>query len=95
MPHATNGSANGATKRGAHAPAQVPIGVSKNADGHEKTDYTRWRLRDDRGCQTWHYLHTDEEVEAWPQSAADRYFLGMETVRIDRDMHVYVYEMKD
>ncbi|OSS46813.1 hypothetical protein B5807_08745 [Epicoccum nigrum] len=79
MPHATNGSANGATKRGAHAPAQVPVGVSRNASGHEKTDYTRWRLRDDRGCQTWHYLHTDEEVKAWPQSAADRYFLGMET----------------
>jgi lanosterol synthase len=88
MPHATNGAASGATKLGAHAPAQVPIGVSKNANGHEKTDYTRWRLRDDRGCQTWHYLHTDEEVKAWPQSAADRYFLGMETVRIDRTMRM-------
>ncbi|KAF3000096.1 Lanosterol synthase (Oxidosqualene--lanosterol cyclase) [Curvularia kusanoi] len=79
MPHATNGSANGATKRGVNGHAQVPIGVSKNANGNEKTDYTRWRLRDDRGCQTWHYLHTEKEVKDWPQSAADRYFLGMET----------------
>lgn len=86
MPHATNGSANGATngvvKRGANGHAQVPIGVMSNTNrDHQKTDYTRWRLKDDRGCQTWHYLQTEEEVKAWPQSAADRYFLGMETVR--------------
>ncbi|KAF1928204.1 lanosterol synthase [Didymella exigua CBS 183.55] len=82
MLHATNGSANGATSgvatRGANG-AQVPIGVKSKANGDAKTDYTRWRLRDDRGCQTWHYLQTEEEVKAWPQSAADRYFLGMET----------------
>lgn len=87
MPHATNGVANGATnrvaKRGANGHAQVPIGVKSKADGDQKTDYTRWRLRDDRGCQTWHYLQTEEEVKEWPQSAADRYFLGMETVRTD------------
>lgn len=86
MPHATNGSANGATtrvpKRGANGHAQVPIGSKSKANGDEKTDYTRWRLKDDRGCQTWHYLQTEEEVKAWPQSAADRYFMGMETVRI-------------
>nr|UPW35109.1 oxidosqualene clavarinone cyclase [Didymella macrostoma] len=83
MPHATNGSANGATnrvpKRGAIGHAQVPIGCKSKANGDEKTDYTRWRLKDDRGCQTWHYLQTEEEVKAWPQSAADRYFMGMET----------------
>lgn len=84
MPHATNGSANGATngvaKRALNSNAQVPIGVGSNAKGDQKTDYGRWRLKDDRGCQTWHYLQTEEEVKAWPQSAADRYFLGLETV---------------
>lgn len=89
MPHATNGSANGAangvTKRGVNGKgnAQLPIGVQSGANGDQKTDYSRWRLKDDRGCQTWHYLQTAEEVKAWPQSAADRYFLGLETVRIN------------
>lgn len=80
MPHATNGSTKGVTKRGVNGYAQVPIGVKSAANGDQKTDYSRWRLRDDRGCQTWHYLQSEEEVKAWPQSAADRYFLGMETV---------------
>lgn len=88
MPHATNGTANGAsngvTKRAANGHAQVPIGVKSSVNGDQKTDYRRWRLRDDRGCQTWHYLHSEEEVKEWPQSAADRYFLGMETVRTGR-----------
>src|SRR5690242_6422170 len=84
MPHATNASASGTTtgvdKRGLNGNMQVPIGVGSNAKGDQKTDYSRWRLKDDRGCQTWHYLQTEEEVKAWPQSAADKYFLGMETV---------------
>lgn len=73
--------ANGTAKRG--APQRIlndAVGVTKNKDGHEKTDYTRWRLKDDRGCQTWHYLQTDEEMKAWPQSTADKYFLGLDTV---------------
>ncbi|KAF2090887.1 oxidosqualene:lanosterol cyclase-like protein [Saccharata proteae CBS 121410] len=45
----------------------------------QKTDYSRWRLRDDRGRQTWHYLETDEEVEQWPQTVADRYHLQLPT----------------
>ncbi|KAI4123899.1 MAG: hypothetical protein LQ347_005959, partial [Umbilicaria vellea] len=44
------------------------------------TDHRRWRLLDDRGRQTWHYLETEEEVEKWPQSTADRYFLGLPLV---------------
>jgi lanosterol synthase len=54
-------------------------GAVKGA-GDAKTDYSRWRLHDDRGCQIWHYLETEEEVEAWPQSTADKYFLGLDTV---------------
>jgi lanosterol synthase len=76
-----NGSANGATKRGANGkPANAQVAMHSNKAGHEKTDYTRWRLKDDRGCQTWHYLETDEEIKAWPQSKADKYFLGLDTV---------------
>ncbi|MCJ1441018.1 MAG: Lanosterol synthase (Oxidosqualene--lanosterol cyclase) [Stictis urceolatum] len=41
------------------------------------TDLERWRLKDDHGCQTWHYLETDEEVKAWPQTEADRHHLGL------------------
>ena len=47
----------------------------------EKTDIYRWRLLDERGCQTWHYLESDKEVKAWPQSIADKYFLGLPLVR--------------
>lgn len=45
-----------------------------------KTDHSRWRMLDDRGRQTWHYLESDEEVKNWPMSAADKWYLGMETV---------------
>ena len=46
-----------------------------------KTDYSRWRLLDERGRQTWHYLESDEELKTWPQSTADRYHLGLPTVK--------------
>lgn len=45
-----------------------------------KTDHTRWRLKDDRGRQTWHYLETDDELKEWPMTIADKYFLGLDTV---------------
>ena len=47
----------------------------------QTTDYARWRLRDDRGTHTWHYLETDADVAAWPQTTADKYFLGLDLVR--------------
>ncbi len=47
---------------------------------NRKTDYSRWRLRDDRGRQTWHYLTTDEELKDWPQTTADKYHLGLPIV---------------
>lgn len=60
-----------------------PVGATTAHQGtaDDKTDYSRWRLRDDRGRQTWHYLKTDKEMEEWPQSVADKYFLGLPTVR--------------
>lgn len=44
-----------------------------------RTDLTRWRLEDDRGRQTWHYLESDEQVKQWRMTTADKYFLGLET----------------
>ncbi|KAK4501797.1 hypothetical protein PRZ48_007606 [Zasmidium cellare] len=62
---------------------EVPNGhANGHANGHTTTpatDITRWRLKDDRGRQTWHYLQTDEEVKQWPLTTADKYHLGLDT----------------
>ncbi|KAI6920009.1 oxidosqualene-lanosterol cyclase [Hortaea werneckii] len=59
----------------------VPNGSSGQTKQIEdpKTDYSRWRLQDDQGRQTWHYLQTDEELKKWPQTTADKYHLGLDT----------------
>jgi lanosterol synthase len=45
------------------------------------TDYSRWRLVvDEDGRHTFTYLKTNEECEKWPQSALDKYWLGLPTV---------------
>jgi lanosterol synthase len=54
--------------------------LSPDANNDLKTDYSKWRLLDDDGRQTWHYLESDEENKKWPQSIADKYFLGLPTV---------------
>jgi lanosterol synthase len=46
----------------------------------EKTDYSRWRMWDDHGRQSWRYLEDDDEAEKWPQTLADKYFLGLPLV---------------
>lgn len=46
----------------------------------EFTDLSRWRLRVERGAQTWHYLESDEECKAWPQTFWDKYHLGLPVV---------------
>lgn len=43
------------------------------------TDYRKWRLVVDHGRQTWSYLKSVEEEDKWPQSTADKYFLGLNT----------------
>ncbi|KAI9676326.1 MAG: Lanosterol synthase (Oxidosqualene--lanosterol cyclase) [Caeruleum heppii] len=58
-------------------------------DGHDifgspldvdpETDRKRWRLSDEAGRQTWHYLEDDHQVQLWPQSVADKYFLDLPT----------------
>jgi hypothetical protein len=60
--------------------------VEKVVDGQSSiegihTDPLRWRLLDEDGRQTWHYLDTDEENKKWPQSYADKFHLGLESVR--------------
>jgi lanosterol synthase len=77
-----NGTPNGALRRSPRK-SQIPL---EKSSGDEKTDYTRWRLLDENGRQTWHYLETDEEVKNWPQSVADKHHLGLATVRNDYNM---------
>ena len=45
----------------------------------DKTDISRWRLKDDESRHTWHYL-TEEEAKEWPQSTADKWYLGLDLV---------------
>lgn len=59
-------------------------GIHRKEDmAGKRTDRTRWRLLDERGRQRWKYLRTDKEVEEWPQSLADRNFLGLDMVSSD------------
>jgi len=46
----------------------------------DKTDYTRWRMLNEDGKHTWHYLDDDETVRKWPQTLADKYYLGIPLV---------------
>ncbi|WEW56037.1 Lanosterol synthase erg7A [Emydomyces testavorans] len=63
-----------------HARESRPSGNAENYGiTADKTDYSRWRLLDDHGRQTWHYLKTEKELEEWPQSIADKYHLGLPT----------------
>ncbi|KAI9375475.1 terpenoid cyclases/protein prenyltransferase alpha-alpha toroid [Aspergillus egyptiacus] len=43
----------------------------------ENLDRTRWRLKNENGRHTWHYLDDDEAARRWPQTLADRYYLGL------------------
>lgn len=57
------------------------------------TDLSNWRLRVEEGAQTWHYLNTDEERKAWPQTVWDKYHLGLPIViyYFKRGKYLYVY----
>ncbi|GJC90733.1 lanosterol synthase [Colletotrichum liriopes] len=46
-----------------------------------KTDRTRWRMKDEDGRHTWKYLGDDDEAaKSWPQTYADKYYLGLPLV---------------
>ncbi|CAG8131311.1 unnamed protein product [Penicillium olsonii] len=53
--------------------------LTSDANGDPQTDYSRWRLLDEEGRHTWRYLESDAEHEAWPQTIADKYHLGLPT----------------
>ncbi|KAF4632533.1 hypothetical protein G7Y89_g5597 [Cudoniella acicularis] len=67
-------------KRALNSDDQTPTASTyKKPKLSEHTDYSRWRLLAERGRHTWHYLQDDEDVKEWPQSFADKYFLGLDT----------------
>ncbi|KAL2840674.1 terpenoid cyclases/protein prenyltransferase alpha-alpha toroid [Aspergillus pseudoustus] len=43
----------------------------------ENFDRSRWRLRNENGRHTWHYLEDDNAAKKWPQTLADKYYLGL------------------
>lgn len=68
---------NGAVKRN----GALKANGTSNPGLRETTDRSRWRLHNDRGLHIWKYLESDEECEKWPQSYADKWYLGLDTVR--------------
>lgn len=67
-------------KRALDSDESLPFPKQPRIEG--KTDYTRWRIKDDDSRHTWHYLANDEAAKAWPQSYADKYFLNLPLVYI-------------
>lgn len=51
----------------------------KVLSGNEKTDPSRWRLVVNGGRQFWEYVSLNEAAKN-PQSIAEKYFLGLQTV---------------
>ncbi|KAL8955879.1 MAG: hypothetical protein Q9183_006497 [Haloplaca sp. 2 TL-2023] len=52
---------------------------SAEESADQRTDPQRWRMLDERGRHTWHYLQSEEQAKAWPQSTADKWYLGLPT----------------
>ena len=70
--HGANGTAH-------PSPKALNGSIYPSVSEGEKTDYSRWRLLDEAGRHTWHYLTTDDELRKWPQSIVDKYHLGLPT----------------
>ncbi len=62
------------------SPDHVGGAAPKRAKLPAKTDRSRWRMLDDEGRHTWHYLEDDEKAKEWPQSYADKWYLGLPLV---------------
>ena len=77
-----NGHANGLANGTANGHADGYIGGHKLQTQDQRTDRSRWRLLDESGRHTWHYLETDKEIEAWPQTHADKYHMGLSIVSL-------------
>jgi lanosterol synthase len=87
-----NGAANGTDHFGAVREPKKRVGsVRRDATSRtprvaEKTDRSRWRLLDESGRLTWHYLEDDDSARKWPQSVADKWYLGLDTVSIAKQL---------
>lgn len=46
----------------------------------KRTSFERLRLKDDDTRHRWVYLEDESALQAWPQSYADKYFLGLDLV---------------
>ncbi|KAG6093255.1 hypothetical protein E4U30_004486 [Claviceps sp. LM220 group G6] len=53
------------------------LGFPQKPTIEAKTDPTRWRLKDDDSRHSWRYLESEKEAKDWPQSYAEKYFLGL------------------
>lgn len=71
-----NGKAN-AKKRTVGTNGEVAGHDSKRQKIVEPVDKTRWRLKADGGRHTWHYLEDDQSAKDWPQSHAEKWYLGL------------------
>jgi lanosterol synthase len=67
-------------KKRANGTAKTDKAASTTLIYNETTDRSRWRMSDDKGRHIWHYLESDEQLKAWPQSKAEKYYMGLETV---------------
>lgn len=67
-------------KRGAEVNGEGEARASKRTRIEDRTDFSRWRMRDDDSRHTWHYLEDDEAAKKWPQTYADKYYLGLPLV---------------
>jgi lanosterol synthase len=73
-----NGHANG------HANGSVKQTELSHTNGFvhsfdKSTDRSKWRLKDEMGRHTWHYLEDEEQLKAWPQTTVEKHHLGLET----------------
>ncbi|OAQ65177.1 lanosterol synthase [Pochonia chlamydosporia 170] len=57
--------------------SDTELGFPKKPKIEAKTDPTRWRMKDDDSRHTWHYLTTKKAAQEWPQSYAEKYYLGL------------------
>lgn len=84
-PIAVNGSSN-RKKRGSetngHNDNHNFEHEAKRQKVAEPVDKTRWRMKADGGRHTWHYLEDDAAVNEWPQTYADKWYMGLPMVGV-------------
>lgn len=82
-PQRQNGVTNGQVNGHANGHANTNGSAHKHSIdlSSETVDRSRWRLEVGQDSRhVWHYLKTDQQLKDWPQSTADKYYLGLPTV---------------